>query len=563
MLNASRTNIDRKEAGFDKARPELSALRALIDKKSVFRDVAGEGIQPSLLAPSGQPQRWTIDLRRTFFDAAALGIIAGLFWEKFEAHLPFQIGGLEMGAIPLITAIQLEGKRRGIALNGFAVRKERKTYGLTKLFEGEITDAPIVIVDDIINWAESLEKVRVVLAEMGRIIEAVFAVIDYESARGKLWRTHHQIPVFSLFTLDDFDLRLNAPPEPHNFASYQVVWRFSTKSANFFDVVPKATPVADAHRLFTASDSGDIWALDLKTGQVCWRHPVPGGQRKKIFSSPALYNGRLYCGAYNGNVYALEAATGREVWRFEGADWVGSSPALAPDLNLLFIGLEHALPEKRGAFAALDLMSGKLVFDYPVTSYVHGSPSYCAERKCVAIGTNDNDLLMFDAEKSVLRWAFAAAGPVKYAPAFDLARNAVLFGAHDGCIYMLDIDSGALLWKTETGNAVYSMPLVLDGRAFVSSTDKYIYVLDLEERKVIRKIFTGGKNFASPRLLEGRVYCAATSGAIFEIDPDTLAVTGRLQLPERITNALVYSETSGLFYAMTYDTSVWAFRRSP
>ena len=37
-----------------------------------------------------------------------------------------------------------------------------------------------------------------------------------------------------------------------------------------------------------------------------------------------------------------------EVWRFIGADWVGSSPALAPELGLLFIGLEFAVEGQAG-----------------------------------------------------------------------------------------------------------------------------------------------------------------------------------------------------------------------
>ena len=58
-------------------------------------------------------------------------------------------------------------------------------------------------------------------------------------------------------------------------------------------------------------------------------------------------------GGYDGNVYCLDAETGMK-WRFIGADWVGSSRLrLAPELGLLFIGLEFAVEGKRGSIVAL------------------------------------------------------------------------------------------------------------------------------------------------------------------------------------------------------------------
>ena len=62
---------------------------------------------------------------------------------------PFQIGGLEMGVIPLISAITLEGMRRGTPVNGFIVRKERKETGLGNKIEGAVGDETIIVLDDL------------------------------------------------------------------------------------------------------------------------------------------------------------------------------------------------------------------------------------------------------------------------------------------------------------------------------------------------------------------------------------------------------------------------------
>lgn len=547
----------------DKTRSDIIRLLEIIKKKSIFINNSFNKPNPILLSPSGKPNRWIVDLRRTFLDPEGLNIIVNLFWEMFEDRLPFQVGGLEMGAIPLITGIQIEGWRRGFNINGFAVRKERKNYGLTKTYEGIITDEPIVLVDDLINSAGTLEKARVVVQNDGHKIREVFVIVDYQTLRGQDWCKYNNVDLSSIYTLADLGLKQSHRRAKPYDSRFETVWCNQATDANYFDIVPKSTPVIDEHNVYFGSDSGDFVALEQRTGAVRWRFHASNHNRKKIFSSPALLDGHVYFGAYNGNVYCLDTATGKEVWRFTEADWVGSSPAIAADLNMLFIGLEHALDGRRGSFVALDLSSGKKIFEYPVHEYLHGSPTYCPELQLVAIGTNDNTLLMFDPKKNKLLWKFTAMGPIKYAPAFDVERNTVLFTSQDGIVYIVDIDSGNLVWSVATQNSLYSTPLIVGDYGYISSTDKYIYMLDLKKQSIVKSVCTFAKNLASLRYIDGKIYCGSTSGTLFEFDPKTLEITGLLQFPERITNAIAYSKTNSLFFVMTYDTSVWAFRKIP
>jgi len=467
-----------------------------------------------------------------------------------------------MGAVPLISAIMVKGLQRGTPVNGFVVRKERKHYGLTKTYEGELTDEPVVVVDDLINSSSTQEKVRVVLAESRRSIREVFVVIDYRSTKGRDWLSRHNIGLTSIFELSSFDLTLNEPKPRHEGLGFKLVWHLPAPEPNYFDVLPKSTPVVDDEHVYFGSDDGALWAVDLAGGEVRWRFHARSFGRKQIWSSPCLHGGRVYFGSYNGNVYCIEAATGREIWRFYGADWVGSSPAVAPDLNLLLIGLEHEVEGRRGSIVALDLNSGAKIWEFAVQSYLHGSPTYHHERQLVAVGTNDNELLLIDPKTRTLNWRYATGGAIKYAPVFDVVRNTVICGSFDGEIHVVDVDTGRQVWSVQTEDIIYSTPLVVADCAYVASTDKFIYVLDLAERRVLGKIHTSARNFASPRLIEGYVYFAATSGVIFELEPGTLQVTGQVQLPDRVTNAVTYSPRTGLFYAMTYDTALYAFKRT-
>jgi len=98
-------------------------------------------------------------------------------------------------------------------------------------------------------------------------------------------------------------------------------------------------------------------------GSVAWRFRLTPGTQESG-SAPALHSGKVYFGSYDGNVYCLDPRLARKWWRFIGADWVGSSPALAPELGSALIGLEFAGRGKRGSVVALDLESGEKAWEH-------------------------------------------------------------------------------------------------------------------------------------------------------------------------------------------------------
>ena len=531
------------------------ALFSAIRKRAILR-----GENQRLVAPNGEAYAWLIDLRPLFMDAKLLNAAAELFWRECRGMMPFQAGGMETAAIPLLSAILMKSLARRASVNGFIVRKERKTWGTGRSIEGTLTGDPIVFVDDVLNSGRSLEKARVVLEQQNKTIAAVFVLIDYENPESLQWREKHGVPVIAPFRLQDFGLSI-AKAAPPRVASFANRWRFASPDPNFFHRVPKSFPLTDGRRVYFGSDCGAFWCLNARSGSPEWSFKVNARGHKNLWSSPALHDGRIYFGAYDGNVYCLDAETGREVWRFIGADWVGSSPALAPDLGLLFIGLEFAAEGKRGSIAALRLENGEKLWEHMTKRYTHASPAYWAERRLVACGSNDNEMFLFDAQCGDVRWRFETRGSIRHAPAFDTVRAQLVTGCADGWIYVIDIETGREIWSVQTGNTIYTVPLVVDDKAYIGSTDKYLYVLDLERRVVAKKIFAASKIFGPPRLLQGRIYFGACSGMVYEMDPVTVQVTGSHQLPDAITNALTYNSETEDFYALTYLNELFAFHR--
>src|SRR3989449_7779631 len=249
----------------------LERLREAIQQRAIFL-----GKDHPVVPPKGHGQGWLIDLRMTLLDGASLELIADLFWERFAGRLPFQVGGLEAGAIPLVVAIAMVGQKRGTPVNAFIVRKERKPHGPIKTIEGVLTAEPIIIVDYLINSGSGMEKVRVVLGEAGHRFRDLFVVIDYEAEEGRQWLQQYDVGLTSLFRLVEFGLELKPSAPRVTRSEFREAWRFRSPEPNYFHVVPKSTPALDDRRGFFCRGSGGVLAPGEGTGAGGWGVLVAG-----------------------------------------------------------------------------------------------------------------------------------------------------------------------------------------------------------------------------------------------------------------------------------------------
>jgi orotate phosphoribosyltransferase len=87
------------------------------------------------------------------------------------------LGALEMGAIPIATAIALQTDDQVVY-----VRKEAKEYGTAKFAEGpEIKGKRLCLIEDVVTSGGQLIKSAKMLRNEGAIIDNAVCVIDRES----------------------------------------------------------------------------------------------------------------------------------------------------------------------------------------------------------------------------------------------------------------------------------------------------------------------------------------------------------------------------------------------
>ena len=518
-----------------------------------------------IITQNGNYTNWLVDLRNIFLRPDALGLIVDIFWEEMEKYYPFQVGGQEVAAIPLVAAIILRSQSIGKPVSGFILRKSRKKYGLQKIIEGEVSDERIILVDDLINSGTTVLRQVKVLEEIGKHPEIFFSVINFRKEQNEEFLRKRNIKLTSLFDLSDLGLTLGGANKDKIPTSdrYETIWRFQAPNPTHFYSVTKSVPCIDEKKIYFGSDSGIFWALNQSDGSVAWKFEVGyHAKRKGIFSAPAIHEGLVYFGAYDGNVYALDKETGRPKWKYLNADFVGSSPAIAPELGLVFIGLEFALMGKQGGVVALDLKTGKRVWEYQMKEYVHCSPAYFPQKKLLAIGGNDSFVYLFDAKMGELKWKYETGGPIKASLIFDAKRNLVLFGSFDKNLYALDLDSGKVRGRFETREAIYSTPKIFGDNVYCSSLDKNLYSVNLESGKMNWKFPTSGRVFSSPEIIDGKIFIGSNDGRMYEIDPISGKAESYFQATERITNKVVHNEATKRFFVSTGANEVYCLERN-
>lgn len=541
--------------------PETEALRSRLRSRIVERGLLDSEDTSSLVSRSGSKLAWLFDLRTVLLDQENLDAACSLFWDRFAKELPFQIAGVEAAGIPLVIGLLMKARELGLKVNGVIVRKERKTYQRGRAVEGELTDEPMVLVDDIINSGESLEKARVTLEQAGKTVDRVFTLVDFESERGARWLTEQEVVGHSLFTLSDFGKAPKKRKEKRHTRVFVPAWRDRPQTGKAHYVVPKSTPLYANGKVFFGTDAGTVRAIDADTGDLCWELKQPSPVPKGIWSSIAHHDGKLYFGAYNGNLYSVRADDGTIKWKESVADWIGASPLLLPERDLLFIGLEYGRPPAKGSVAAFRMSTGEKVWEHHLMRLQHGSCAFSPSRNLVITGSSDHEVLALNADTGERVWGMPMRRSAKYAPVVDEERGLLVCAGFDGSIYVVRLDDGRLVAEFPTDDKCYTTPLVTHGRIFCGSNDGHLYIIGLDDLTVHQKIRYGTRLFASPRLIDGGVFIATSGGVVQELDPVSLNVLGRVLVPDAVTNGIASNLDGSRIFVLTYMNELYAYDR--
>lgn len=119
------------------------------------------------------------DLKPTMLDPYGANLIAEQVLYRTQVFKADAIGGLAMGAIPIVATTVARSAGTTNPLPGFYVRKEAKDHGTEKLIDGlDVKGLEVVLVEDVTTTGGSLLKAAAAVRQAGGWVSYAITVVD-------------------------------------------------------------------------------------------------------------------------------------------------------------------------------------------------------------------------------------------------------------------------------------------------------------------------------------------------------------------------------------------------
>jgi len=154
---------------------------------------------------SGQESSFYFNMKPTMLDPVGSRLLAELVFAKLPSTRVDFVGGLELGAVPLIGPLVMLSGLKGRPIPGLIVRKQAKDHGTRSLIEGacDLRDRNVVVVDDVATTGESAVRSIRALREAGATVNLVISILDREEGASELYR-REGIEFVPLFKASEF-----------------------------------------------------------------------------------------------------------------------------------------------------------------------------------------------------------------------------------------------------------------------------------------------------------------------------------------------------------------------
>jgi orotate phosphoribosyltransferase len=157
---------------------------------------------------NGGTSDYYVDCRLTTLDAEGAVATGDAVLEEIRERgwQAEAIGGLTMGADPIVVATSVISAQRGTPINGFLVRKAEKTHGTGQRIEGfREKGARAVIVDDVCTTGASTVQAIDAARGFGFEVAGVLCLVERQEAGGRVnvEQAAAPAPFVALFTAND------------------------------------------------------------------------------------------------------------------------------------------------------------------------------------------------------------------------------------------------------------------------------------------------------------------------------------------------------------------------
>ncbi|MBW3538699.1 MAG: orotate phosphoribosyltransferase [Planctomycetes bacterium] len=156
---------------------------------------------------SGQKSSYYLDGKQVTLFSEGLRLAGEGLFELLEDLEFAAVGGMSIGADPLVAAVLTIAAERGRPLEGFLVRKEAKGHGTRRFVEGPVAPGTaVVVLDDVVTTGGSTFAAIERIQEFGCRVVGAAAVVDRLQGGAAGFR-ERGVEFRTLLTVEDFGIR--------------------------------------------------------------------------------------------------------------------------------------------------------------------------------------------------------------------------------------------------------------------------------------------------------------------------------------------------------------------
>lgn len=155
---------------------------------------------------SGARSNFYINIKELSLRGEFLRLIGELLWPMMAELKPDAVGGMTLGADPIVSAVTIVAADQGVDCPALIVRQETKDHGTGRRIEGSFEKGMrVAVVEDVTTTGGSAKRAADAIIEAGGTVVGVFSVMNREAGADQMF-ADLEWPFQAIFTMSDLDL---------------------------------------------------------------------------------------------------------------------------------------------------------------------------------------------------------------------------------------------------------------------------------------------------------------------------------------------------------------------